>query len=382
MQQAIDVERLVAPRPAVCRRREKQPVLLESLKHFLHRSVSDKDKAEFCTQLAVMLQARVSLHRALDVLRRQATNHRMEELIQHLYKEVLRGSSFSRALRSRPGVFEELFVVSAEVGQESGRLPDVLAHLAQYLEKVSGLKRKILQAMTYPILVTCVACCAVIFLLVFIVPTFAEMFKSFQVELPYSTTVVLHLSTLMVDHGPKLVLGLAAGLFLLRRILVSAIFRQRLAGVVLRLPVLGNLILKNHVARFCRTLGVLLQSEVSLVEALSIGERISSQRDIKREIGQILRRVKQGRTVAEPMIDSKVFPPLVAEMIAVGEETSELDSMLLKVADYYEKELDARVESLSSIIEPVIILLLGILVAVILISMYMPMFELVNLVEG
>ena len=382
MQQAIDIHQFVARHSSRSRKLAHGEGLTGYLERILPGKITDRERAEFCTQLSVLLQARVSLHRALDVLARQTTGRRMREVIQHLGKEVQKGNSFSKALRSRPGTFEELFIVSAEVGQESGRLPEVLSHLAQHLEKMSALKRKVLQAMTYPALVIGVAAFAVTFLLVFIVPTFAEMFKSFQVELPTSTKVVLSLSNVLVDHGPKLILAIIVCVILLRKTITSTTFRQRMEAVAFRAPAIGSLVLRNHVARFCRTLGTLLQSQVSLVDALGVSQRISSNDEIRKEIGQILRHVKQGKAVAEPLVDSELFPPLVAQMIAVGEETSELDSMLLKVADYYEKELDAKVEALSSIIEPVIILLLGMLVAGILISMYMPMFELVNVVGG
>ena len=382
MQQAIDIERFVPVRPTVCTRGANQKSWLDRFEPPRWHTVSEKSKVEFCTQLAVMLQARVSLHRALEVLSRQAGDHRMKKVIEHLGNEVRKGNSFSKALRSRPDVFEELFVVSADVGQESGRLPEVLSHLAQHLEKMSALKRKVMQAMTYPALVISVALCAVTFLFVFIVPTFAEMFKNFQVDLPPTTRVALDISGFLTAHGSMLVLGSIVGAFFFVKIISSKRFRENAERVILRIPLFGDLVRKNHVARFCRTLGTLLESQVSLVDALGVSQRISSNDDIKEEIGEILKHVKQGRAVAEPMVGSRFFPPLVAQMITVGEETSELDSMLLKVADYYEKELDGRVDALSSVIEPVIILLLGMLVAIILISMYMPMFELVNVVGG
>ena len=382
MQQAIDIERFVPVRPTVCTRGANQKSWLDRFELSRWHTVSEKSKVEFCTQLAVMLQARVSLHRALEVLSRQAGDHRMKKVIEHLGNEVRKGNSFSKALRSRPDVFEELFVVSADVGQESGRLPEVLSHLAQHLEKMSALKRKVMQAMTYPALVISVALCAVTFLLVFIVPTFAEMFKNFQVDLPSTTRVALDISGFLTAHGSMLVLGSIVGAFFFVKIISSKRFRENAERVILRIPLFGDLVRKNHVARFCRTLGTLLESQVSLVDALGVSQRISSNDDIKEEIGEILKHVKQGRAVGEPMVGSRFFPPLVAQMITVGEETSELDSMLLKVADYYEKELDGRVDALSSVIEPVIILLLGMLVALILISMYMPMFELMNVVGG
>jgi type IV pilus assembly protein PilC len=377
---AAELERLAVTRPKSGIHRNDGVGILWRLDRYITRRISEKDKAEFCTQLAVMLQARVSLHRALDVLARQTTQKGMKEVIEHLGKEVQKGSSFSRTLRTRASVFDELFVVSVEVGQESGRLPDVLSHLARHLEKMGALKRKILQAMTYPILVIAVACLAVTFLLVFIVPTFAEMFRSFQVELPWSTTVVLRMSTFLVEYGPWILVSLLTLSILLRRTLASPRVVRAMQNGVYRLPFFGELVLRNQVARFCRTLGTLLQSQVSLVDALEVTRRIATNDEIKNEIGEILKHVKLGKTVADPLIDSKLFPPLVAQMIAVGEETSELDGMLLKVSDYYEKELEAKVETLTSVIEPVIILLLGMLVAGILIAMYMPMFELVNVV--
>jgi type IV pilus assembly protein PilC len=258
----------------------------------------------------------------------------------------------------------------------------VLTHLSQYLEKVHALKRKFYQALAYPALVIAVACFAVTFLLVFIIPSFAEMFRSFQIELPWSTEVVIKVSAFVVEYGYWLLPAFLIVLFAVYASSRSPVLRQHLGSVVMRLPVVGDVLLKNHVARFCRTLGTLLQAQVSLVEALAVTQRISATKGIREEIGNLLKYVKQGRAMAEPLVDSRLFPPMVAQMIAVGEETSELDSMLLKVADYYEKELDGKIETLSTVIEPIIIVLLGLLVAIILISMYLPMFDLINVVSG
>jgi type IV pilus assembly protein PilC len=306
----------------------------------------------------------------------------MKDLIRQVASEVQKGASFDKALAARPDVFDKLFIVSAEVGQESGRLSHVLAHLAGHLEKMNALKRKFLQALTYPALVITVATGAVSFLLVFIVPTFAEMFKTFQIELPLSTQVILSLSGFLSSFAPYLLLGFLGAVYLSRERWKRHSTRERLQELSLRLPFLGEIILKTHVARFCRTLGTLLQAQVSLVEALGVSERIATSAGIRRQIGAILKHVRQGRTIAEPLVDSTLFPPMVVQMIAVGEETSELDTMLLKVADYYEQEIDAKVDALTTIMEPVIVLFLGFIVAAILISMYLPMFDLVNVVGG
>jgi type IV pilus assembly protein PilC len=346
------------------------------------KRVAEKEKSEFSTQLAVMLQAGVSLHRSLEVLARQTKSERLKEVIANLSNEIRKGNSFARALAMQQDVFDSLFVVTVEVGQESGRLPEVLAQLATHLEKMNALKRKFRQALTYPALVLSVSIGAVSFLLVFIVPAFAEMFKSFQIELPFSTKIVLLLSEYVVEYGPYIILLMILGIVILRRAILSPTTRQKAEQWILKIPIAGDVVLKNYVARFCRTLGTLLHAQVSLVDALVVTQRIFTNDNVREEIDSLLKHVKQGRTVAEPLVESKLFPPMVAQMIAVGEETSELDTMLLKVADYYEKELDAKVETLSSVIEPVIILLLGILVSLILISMYLPMFDLVSVVGG
>jgi len=343
------------------------------------RRLSARDKAEFCTQLSVLLQSRVSLHRSLEVLARQSQSRRMKAAIERLGKDVRSGYSFSQALAAQPVVFDKLFVATAEVGQETGRLGEVLSSLAIHLEKINAVKRKVMQAMTYPALVIAVAVAAVA-LLVFIVPTFAEMFRTLQVELPLSTRIVMEISAFLGANGHYLILGFIVIAFAGRSLLLSPEVNSRLREYSFGIPFLGEVLRKSYVARFCRTLGTLLQAQVSLVDALEIVRKSTVIRTIKDEIGNIIRSVKRGGAIADRLLDSKVFPPMVAQMIAVGEETSELDAMLLKVADYYEKDLDGTIEALSSLIEPVIILLLGGIVGAILISMYLPMFDLVNVV--
>lgn len=375
MTTSVDIERLI-----VSARKEKeqeQTSWFEKL--FLHR-MAEKDKAEFCTQLSVLIQSRVPLHRALEVLSRQASNPAMKSVIDDLARDIQRGNSLAKALERQPKVFESLFVVTAEVGQESGRLGESLSNHAAYLEKMTGLKRKFTQAMTYPVLVLSVAIATVGFLLYFIVPTFAEMFRSFQMELPASTKIVLGLSKFISDYGHWVALAILTCVVALASMVRQESFKSHLTRLAIRMPLFGSMMIKNFVARFCRTLGTLLQAQVSLVDALQVAQQTAITSDLKDEIGSIIRSVKHGGAVADPVAGSKLFPPMVAQMIAVGEETSELDRMLLKVAEYYEKEIDSRIETLSSVIEPVIILFLGLLVATILISMYLPMFDLVNVV--
>jgi len=363
----------------VVQKRVEHVSLLERI--FAHK-ITDRDRAEFCLQLSVMLQARISIQLSLSALAKQTQNRRMRAVIVALTREIREGNSFAKALSKQPAVFDNLFVVTAEVGQESGRLAEVLDHLAHHLEKINALKKKFLQALTYPFVVISVAFCAVTFMLVFIVPTFAEMFRNFQMELPTSTKVVLRISDLFIDYG-KYALVVAVGtIYISWRSRKSEVVKRQFDMYALKVPLIGNLLLSNHVARFCRTLGTMLKAQVSLLDAIEITHRITANAEMKNEIRSMMLNVKKGNSIAQPLVESRYFPPIVAQMIAVGEETSELDSMLLKVADYYEKELDGKVESLSSIIEPVLILFLGMIVASILISMYMPMFDLVNVVGG
>ncbi len=344
--------------------------------------VTDRDRADFCTQLSVMLQARVALHRALEIFERQTRSDAMREIVRQLRSDIQRGSSFDQALARHPAVFDQLTVVSAEAGQESGRLPEVFFDLARHIEKMYALKRKLLQAMAYPALVLAVALFAVTFLLLFIVPSFAEMFSSFQIELPASTRIVMGLSGLLGKFGPVVLIGLVVIALGAKRWSTFPFFRRLIDRYSFSIPLVGDIALKTALARFCRTLGTLLQAQVSLVDALELTGRISTSQRLKGEIESMLKCIRQGLGVADPLAGSRLFPPMVVQMIAVGEETSELDAMLLRVADYYERELDGRIDMLSSVIEPVLILFLGILVAAILISMYLPMFDVVNVVGG
>jgi type IV pilus assembly protein PilC len=382
MQSQYDIEHLIRSQKAEGESEARLSSQEASTPRFRVRRVRDREKVDFCTQLSVLLLARISLHQALVVLKAQAKSDATKDVIDRLLASIQRGNSFGRAMAEQAEVFDNLFVVSAEIGEETGRLPEVLAHLAQYLEKVHALKRKVYQALAYPALVIAVACFAVTFLLVFIIPSFAEMFRNFQIELPWSTEIVIKISAFAVAYGYWVLPVLVVLVFLVYGSLRSSAFRHRAGSLAMRAPIVGDILLKNQVARFCRTLGTLLQSQVSLVDALMVTQRINTAKTIREEIGRLIKYVKQGRTMAEPLVESAIFPPMVAQMIAVGEETSELDSMLLKVADYYEKELDEKVETLSTVIEPMIIILLGILVAVILISMYLPMFDLINVVGG
>ncbi len=351
-------------------------------KPLLRGRVSLQDKAKLCLELSVMLQAGVTLNRSLQVLHAQADNRSMKAILHSLLRDVQKGISFSSTLGKHPRVFDALFVTSAEIGQESGRLPQVMSNLAVYLEKLSVLKKKFLQALAYPGMVLSVAIGVVSFLLLVIVPTFAEMFANMKMELPATTRIIFGLSAWLNQNGVFLVITIISITVVLRRLFISKGFRSSIESFIYAAPFIGSLIQKNLVARFCRTLGTLLQAQVSLVRALEVTQRIMTGQEIQNEVGRIISFVKQGKAIAEPILSSKFFPPMVSQMISVGEETSELDAMLFKVAEYYEKEVDATVDSLANVLEPILILVIGTIVASIVIAMYMPMFDMMNVVGG
>jgi type IV pilus assembly protein PilC len=343
--------------------------------------ITERERADFFTQLSVLLEAKVTLHRALRILEEQSSSRSVKRLISELSIDVEKGLSFDQAMARHPQVFSQLMIVTAEVGQESGMLPQVLANLSKHIEKIYALKRKFTQAMAYPILVLAVAILSVVFLLLFIVPSFAEMFQSFQVDLPTSTKLVLSLSEGLAKLGPFVLVALCGLALASRRIWRSQYFQAAIDKYRFSFPMIGQVALKTAVARFCRTLGTMLHSEVSLIDALQTTERIHRAGALREEIGKIIECIRRGKTVAEPLTGSSLFPPMVIQMIAVGEETSELDAMLLRVAEYFERDLDRQIEVLSSVLEPLIIVVLGVVIAAILIAMYMPMFDLVNVLK-
>lgn len=382
MSRESDIEAVVAARtmrvrPAV---RSAARSRLGGISMF--KRISAQDKSTFLSQLSMMLRARLPILRSLEILAGQTRNPRLRSAIGEMINDVRKGSSFSSALAHQAGIFDALVVVTAEVGQESGRLPEVLSSLAEYMERMNVLRRKVMQALAYPVLVLSVAALVVSFLLLYIVPTFADMFRTSNVPIPYATRVVITASSFFAANWvyvfALILMAVAASRWLLGSELKKSIVEQ----YALRIPWVGGVLVKNYTARFCRTLGTLLQSQVPLVDALSVTKRIFVNRQLRGEIERLIKFVKQGRAVAEPLSSSKIFSPVVAQMIAVGEETSELDTMLLRVAAFYEAELADTMETLTTVIEPILIVMLGAMVGTVLIAMYLPMFDMTNAVGG
>ena len=343
--------------------------------------VSTKSVIDFTRSFAMMVGARLSLLQALETAGRQSENERLKDVIRNVVASIRSGESLSASLSRHPRVFDTLYIQLTRIGEEAGVLDDMLMRLAAHKEKSADMRRKIKQAMAYPALVLSVALGATIFLLTSIVPTFAEMFESFGAELPGPTRIILGISHFLTDQFLTIGTVLMCLFFLTTLALKQAGSQYRLHRWSLKLPLFGQLIVGNHTARFCRMLGTMLESGVHLADALEILTDSTSNRYIRDELYKIRKRILRGDSLHKPMARAAFFPSMVVQMIAAGEETSELGPMLMHTADYYEAEIDSFLGSLSNIIEPIMIVLIGVLLGGILVAMYLPMFDLANIVQ-
>jgi type IV pilus assembly protein PilC len=339
-------------------------------------SISHRDIVIFTRQLATMIDAGLPIVQCLDVLAAQSPNKRFRGVIRDLKEQVEAGSTFTDALRKHSKQFDDLFVNMVAAGEVGGILDNILHRLAAYMEKAMKLKSKIKGAMIYPITIITVAVGVTAVLLIFVIPVFAELFGSFGQELPAPTQFVINLSNFTIAYAKYIV-----GVVILAGIASRQAYKTeggRLAfdQLFLQLPVFGDLIRKSSVARFTRTLSTLVSSGVPILDALAITARTSGNKVVERAILQTRVSISEGKTIAEPLAHSKVFPPMVCQMIAVGETTGALDSMLQKIADFYEEEVDNAVANLTALMEPLVILFLGVIIGGLVVSMYLPIFKL------
>jgi type IV pilus assembly protein PilC len=344
--------------------------------------VSTKDMAIFTRQFATMISAGLPLVQCLDILATQCAKPGFAKVIADVTREVEAGSTLADALGKNKKVFDDLFRNMVQAGEAGGILDDILLRLAQYIEKADALKRKIQGAMIYPAVVMCVALGATAFMLIFIIPTFAKMFTDFGGELPLPTKLVLGASNILRSYWWVAAGAIAAAVFALKKWYTTDIGQKKIDGFMLKFPVLGDVLLKGAVARFTRTLGTLITSGVPILTGLEITARTAGNRVIADAILQARASIREGETVGAPLKASNVFPPMVVQMISVGEQTGALDEMLTKIAVFYEAEVDQAVENLTSVIEPVMIVLMGGIVGGMVVAMYLPMFKLISVVSG
>jgi len=343
--------------------------------------VKQSDVVIFTRQFATMIDAGLPIVQCLQILAAQTDSKPFAKIIQAVKDEVESGETLAEAMRKHALVFPELYTSMVQAGEIGGILDTILVRLAAYLEKASKLKSKIKGAMIYP---ACIVAAAVIVtgvLLVWVIPVFADVFSSFGHALPAPTQFVINLSHSTIDHIWFLMALPILAFFALRYAYKTDQGELWIDRILLRIPVVGQLIRKSAVARFTRTLGTLVSSGVPILDALTITARTSGNRVIEGAILMARTSISSGRTIAEPLIESKVFPPMVCQMISVGETTGALDSMLQKVADFYEDEVDNTVANLMSLMEPAVILFLGVVIGGLVISMYLPIFQLGAVME-
>jgi type IV pilus assembly protein PilC len=344
--------------------------------------ISTKDLAIFTRQFATMISAGLPLVQCLDILAKQASKPSFGRIIGDVTHEVESGSTLSDSLGKHKDVFDDLFRNMVAAGEAGGVLDEILMRLANYIEKADALKRKIQSAMVYPAVVLSVALGATAFMLIFIIPTFAKMFTDFGGELPLPTKIVLMMSNFLQGFWWVLVLVGVGIVVIYNRYYATEGGKRVVDGVMLKIPVLGDVLLKGAVARFTRTLGTLIASGVPILGGLEITARTAGNKVIAEAIMTARASIREGETVAAPLKTSGVFPPMVVQMISVGEQTGALDEMLTKIAVFYEAEVDTAVDTLTSIIEPVMIVVMGGIVGGMVIAMYLPMFKLISVVSG
>lgn len=338
--------------------------------------VKPKDLVVFSRQFATMIDAGLPLVQCLEILAGQQENAQFKKVLLDVKSSVEGGSTFADALRKHPKVFDGLYVNLIAAGEVGGILDTILNRLSGFLEKSEKLKGKIKSAMTYPAAVIVIATLIVTGLLVWVVPIFQDMFAGFGKALPAPTQMVVNMSNAM-KHYWYIIFGSIGGvIFALFRFYKTPKGRKVMDTTFLKLPVVGDLIRKTSVARFTRTLGTMLSSGVPILEALEIVSKTSGNVIVEEAIMNARTSLSQGKTLAEPLIETKVFPGMVTQMIAVGESTGALDAMLTKVADFYEEEVDAAVDALTSLIEPMLMAFLGIVVGGLVIALYLPIFQL------
>lgn len=348
---------------------------------FLFGRVRLKDVALFCRQFATMISAGLPLVQCLRALAQEAERPRFRDIVTKVAGDVESGVTLSEALVRHPRAFDQMFCSLVGVGETGGVLDTVLNRLSTYLEKSVALRRKVRTAMIYPSVVVSVAIMVVVFILTFVIPVFAGVYERAKVPLPALTQFVVFLSNGLRRYFP-IVLAVAIGLiFALRAYYRTEGGRLLIDRLVLKVPVVGTLVRKIAVARFARTLSLLVGAGVPILDALTITAKTAGNQVIENAIVAARVSITAGQTVAAPLRESKVFPAMVVQMISVGEQTGALETMLAKVADYYDEEVDSAVEGLTSLLEPMLIVVLGVVVGGIVVAMYLPIFRLVTVIK-
>ena len=359
--------------------RKKPKDLFENIS-FLQPKVTETDVIIFSRQFSTMIDAGLPLLQCLEILYSQQENPTFKKQLKHIKESVESGETFADALKKYPKTFNELFINMISAGEAGGILDVILQRLSAYAEKMAKLKKQVKGAMTYPAITLAVAVIVVGVILVFVIPVFEEMFADMGSALPAPTQMVVTLSNFVVGHIGWMILGFIGAVFLFRQTYKSKKGRIFLDDMFLRLPVIGILIRKVAVAKFTRTTATMISSGVSILEALDIVGKTAGNKIVEFAISDVKVGISEGRSMADPLLESGVFPSMVCSMIAVGESTGALDVMMTKIADFYDDEVDQAVKNLTDMIEPFMLVFLGVMVGGLVVAMYLPIFSMAGAV--
>ena len=340
--------------------------------------ISSKDIAVFTRQFSVMIDAGLPLVQCLDILGQQQDNKAFQKVILQVRQDVEGGSSLAEAMRKHPQAFDDLYVNMVAAGEAGGILDTILQRLAAYIEKAVKLNAQVRAALVYPAAVIGISVIVVYLILWKVIPVFASLFEGLGGQLPWLTRMVVNFSNFIGRFWWLIFIVVFGSLFALRQYYKTDAGRYQIDKIMLRIPAIGMLLRKIAVARFCRTLGTLLSSGVAILEALDITARTAGNAVIEEALLKVRKEVEEGKTIADPLTRSEQFPPMVCQMIGVGEQTGAMDTMLSKIADFYEDEVDSAVEGMMALMEPMIIAFLGVVIGVIVVAMYLPMFSLIS----
>jgi len=344
--------------------------------------VTTKDLVVFTRQFATMIDAGLPLVQCLDILGKQQDNKTFKKILAEVKESVESGSTFADALKKHPAAFDELYVNLVAAGEIGGILDTILNRLAAYIEKALKLKKKVKSAMTYPTTIVGIAFVVIAVILIFVIPAFEKMFADFGGALPTPTQLVINLSNFIQKYILVIIGGIVLFIYVFKRIYRTTKGRESIDDIALKLPVMGILIRKVAVAKFTRTLGTMISSGVPILDGLDIVAKTAGNKTVEKAIYKVKQSITEGKTIAEPLEKSGVFPPMVCQMIAVGEQSGAIDTMLNKIADFYDDEVDDAVGNLTAMMEPLLMLFLGTTVGGLVIAMYLPIFKLAGAVGG
>ena len=343
--------------------------------------ITMRDIVIFTRQFSTMINAGLPLVQALDILAKQSESKALQEVTRAVVFDVESGHTVADALRRHPKAFSDLYVNMVAAGEAGGILDTILMRLATFMEKNDALVRKVKGAMIYPGVIMGVAGIAIAVLLIFVIPVFESMFASVNLALPAMTRIVIGMSDFLVGYWWAVIAGAVASVYMIKKYYGTSGGKLTIDKLMLKMPVLGDVLRKSAVSRFTRTLGTLISSGVSILDGLEITAKTAGNRVISDAIVASRASIAGGDTISAPLQKSAVFPPMVISMIAVGEQTGGLDEMLSKIADFYDEEVDAAVSGLLSLLEPLMIVFLGVVVGGMVVAMYLPIFDMINAVQ-